>query len=317
MKKLTQGEAASMIPSGWNLVVKSAEDIMFLGSVMIREMIRAWRRKENELKPNIKAAHEKVTFFTGMNAVSLSEFAKNYENPEFPDIGYLRDSEKGVPEPLDPASRRRKCKSTTFNVCGWCKYASTGAKRYEYYFSTNCSLRRDAGLEDIGFYTFNTPCFLKTAPDTVFDQLRAGLEEGYQSRVTERREVENKIRLLVEMEKLAEKKPPLPGYRPMGWFEAGNLVVCSLENDPREDFVDVSAVEADFDEVLVSYLKPTQGMWYIAHDPQIMHRWEFDYLLSHADFAIKWARQGAVWDKEFNAEDFLDALIREKQGRLK
>lgn len=222
--------AAELIPEFWDLTAETVEDIVFLGKVTIREMIRSWRNHAEMLSGRIKKTDEEFEFLRGKKARNIRVFAVTYENPQFtPDqIGVRRDSWSRDLEPLDEASKERKRGSTTFNICGWCKFAGGGTGRYDYFITTYCGLVSDAdGWHDTE-RRFNTPCFLREADDLVFVQLRLRLAKTRNRLIREKRETDAKIKFLLRREKLAAQKPALPSHRPYNWFNTDDPVVCYI-----------------------------------------------------------------------------------------
>ena len=65
------------------------------------------------------------------------------------------------------------------------------------------------------------------------------------------------------------------------------------------------------------YRKGHGGIFGI-YRPEIMHIWEFEYLLKHPDFANFWMKNSASKHlEEFDAEQFLNALTKEADSRSK
>lgn len=161
---------------------------------------------------------------THKGAADIREIANQYESPEFPQVGFRKDSRGDDPEPLDAASINRKHDATMFNFCGWCKYAGGDSCRSNYRITTSCSIKNDAGLKDEE-RRFNTPCFLKEAPDKVFDEIRKGLMCEREQLIDEKRVTDAKIALLLTLEERAEKKPAMPDHRSCDSFKVDDSVV--------------------------------------------------------------------------------------------
>jgi len=334
MKRHSSPEIAALIPQYWDLTAdltaSTVEDIVFFGQITIRMMIRLWRFTAKSLALQIKDVDEKLTFLQGKGAANICKIAKQYENPEFPHVDVPKDSWSRDPEPLDAASINRKRNATTFNFCGWCKYARGDVCRYNCYITASCSIKTHAGLEDKK-RRFNTPCFLKEASDKVFDEIRKGLARERERLIEEKRKTDEKIKLLLTLEKRAEKKPAMPAHRPYDWFNVGDSVVCYIggwkERIVRDNFVTArvingyrhhdGCVSVCYDECVHSgeYLEGHGGGYGMSR-PEVMHTWEFEYLLGHPDFASLWSKKGTSNHLEgFDAEQFLDALAKEAVAR--
>jgi hypothetical protein len=304
--KISAEQVQALIPRYWRLLAATTNDVVFFGQVNIRQMIRSWRGEAASLAHQIKATDEMITFMAGKTAASFIELAQNYEYPGFPKIGILPGNWSGEPEPIDPASINREGGKTTFNVCGWCKHASCGSCRYNYYISTSCGIKTKAGLNDEERY-FNTPCFLIRADSRTLDEIRDGLQCEKEKLIAQKRDTDSKIRLLFALEKRAEKKPALPNQRPYDWFNINDPVVCFIGNWEER------LVEADFATAkVINGYRHHDGCVSICFDvkvhdkeyldgygngygmsrPEIMHVWEFEYLLDHPEFASVWHTLG-------------------------
>jgi hypothetical protein len=329
MKK-PNSEVTALIPGYWDLTAKTIEDIVFLGKTTIREMIRSWRSQAQALSSSIKEADENLKFMQDKNATSIQKLAKKSENPTFPHVGVGVGSLTGDKEPLDAASINRKREATTFNVCGWCKYAAGGACRYSFHISTTCSLITDAGIQDEERH-FDTPCVFKKAPDEFFNSIRSGLEEQRQKLIEEKRLTDRKIKLLLRLEDLAEKKPVFSNQRPHDWFNVNDDVICYVGN--REEWIcsdqfatakiipgyrhHDGCVSVRFDKrVHANPFLEGHGAGYGMSRPEVMHLWEFEYLLEHPDFAKLWATKGVSPELEdYDSGLFLLVLSQEMMRR--
>lgn len=150
MNTLSQS-AKRLVPSYWHLPsVKTTADLVFLGKVTVRQLIRYWRSEAENLSNQIKYYEELIKLLKGKSGKDFAKLAEGYENPKFSPamIGKRSDSWGGDFEPLDSASQNRKSGATTFNMCGWCKYTGGGSCRYQYHITTSCNFLDDAGLPD-------------------------------------------------------------------------------------------------------------------------------------------------------------------------
>ena len=143
--------AKHLIPEYWNIKwVKTVGDLVFLGKVTVRQLVRYWRGEAESLAGQIKYTQELIDLLKGKTGKDFAKLAECYENPVFSQaqIGKRSDSWSGDFEPLDPASASRKSEATTFNVCGWCKFTGGGTCRYQYHITTSCNILTHAGLPD-------------------------------------------------------------------------------------------------------------------------------------------------------------------------
>jgi hypothetical protein len=329
MKSLNSSEVAALIPQYWDLTASTVEDIIFFGQITIREMIRSWRYTADRLASQIKGVDEKLEFLQGKDAADIREVAKQYENPDFPQIGVRAYSTGVDPEPLDDASINRKCGATTFNFCGWCKYASGGNSRYSYIITPSCGIKNASGLRDEEYRFFDTPCFLKEALGKVFDEIRKGLARERKRLIEKKRVTDEKIKFLLVLKKRAEKKPAMPYYRPHNWFNVDDSVVCYdkwKKRIARNNFATAKVIKVYhrrpgpvsvcYDQCVHSgdYIE-TPGDDYDMSSPEVMHTWEFEYLLRHSDFASLWMKKGTSTDlRGSDAERFLRSFAHEARS---
>lgn len=141
------------------------------------------------------------------------------------------------------------------------------------------------------------------------------------------RGIQKKLARLDDLRGQAERKPALPNYRPHDWFQLHEPLKCYIDQEhPLSQLFTPGAfvtvrVSSDFafrkDGAFVSIRYETGhfldvGIW----RPEILHTWEFEYLLEHPDFANTWATVGIIGTPErYNAEEFLAALARERTNR--
>ena len=317
----------NLVPKHWNITVRTVKDLLFLGKATVSEIVRSWLYTANGLASEIEDRKEKLKFLQTKSAVDIRKIAEQYEDPEFGKISLPKDNQSDGPEPLDRDSINRNPGRTTFNVCGWCKYATGGTARHNYIITTSCNIKTSAGLIDEERH-FNTPCFLKEAPYIVFDEIRNGLASEQRRLIEEKRRADKKVKLLVTLERSAEKKPAMSGHRPSGWFNVNDPVVCYTGQGNKNiaraqgEFVTAKVilgyrhhdgcVSVYYDKRIHTgkYLDG-HGASYGTSRPEIMHAWEYEYLTEHPDFARIWIRDGvSKYIERFNAEKFLTALVK-------
>lgn len=327
-------EMSALIPEYWNLTAHSRTDLLYFGKVTIRQMVRHWRGEAGRMTSRVKDLETKIALLEGKTVADLLLLAKNYENPEFPEIGLKSDSWGNDPEPLDAASISREHGATTFNVCGWCQYASGGSCRFNYYVTTYCGILRDATFKgDKTERRFDTPCFItegwgESLPKHIVD----GLITEKSAVLESKKMTDRKIRILLGLEKRADRKPALPNYRPYDWFNLDDPIVAYVGNwDERigdasfETGVVVNGyrhhdgcVSVRFDNrVHTGDNLNGHGGGYGMSRPEVMHAWEFEYLLENLVFATLWAKQGTSSHLEgFDADKFLSANVDEAGGSV-
>jgi hypothetical protein len=379
-----QFEAPELIPNYWRgITVKTMDDIVFLGKGTIRQILRHWRHIAEEQSFQITKLNTELSFLRGKTAKDIAIEAKKFENPHFiPEQIGIAPSDYKDPEPLDDASRQRKSGATTFNVCGWCQYATSGRARYNYLITTNCNLLTDAGFNDSGepipyhelrLYgerlahswkatgnelendlaflkkmdalipgirevvtttdfqaeterRFYTPCFLPYLNDEKLRTIRIGLSDTLDSLVKEKRATDDKIKLLLSLEKKAEEKPILFHHRPYNWFNVDDSIVCYAAIWKDRLVPDVwiqgkvvpgyrhhdGAVSVCLDKKI--HTNETNynghGVGFGMSRPEVMHTWEYEYLRSHVDFAKLWLNSYTDLDN-YDPEQMFQDLTKE------
>lgn len=149
MKNLSQS-VTHLVPKYWHLPdVKTAEDLVFLGKINIRQLIRYWRDDAHSLSEQVKDLEKLIKMLKNKTGKDFAKLAAGHENPKFTAamIGAMSDS-FGDLEPLDVASQNRESNATTFNMCGWCKFGTGGTGRYSYHITTECQFLYKAGMRD-------------------------------------------------------------------------------------------------------------------------------------------------------------------------
>ncbi len=175
---------------------------------------------------------------------------------------------------------------------------------------------------------FDASCFLKEASDAEFDQIRVGLASKRVSMIREKRQADRSIRRLLALEKRAEKKPVLPAHRPYDWFDCGDRVICYVGASEGRlvavNFAEATVicgfrhregvVSVRYDELLHTGSDlEGYGGWTGISRPEVMHKWELNYLIGHPDFAALWSTQGVKKSvkKSFDAACFCQLLANE------
>lgn len=327
---------SDLFQSYHKVTVHTEGELLFFGKSFIRYLIRTWRYSANSQTGSIKSLQDRINALEGKDAISIQELAKGFEDPTFPSIQVPKDGLSKDPEPTDSASLIRKAEATTFNVCGWCKYAGDGKCRHSFHITTTCSFTTDkskrlSGVE--GEHRFNTVCFLKKADTQTFqvllDELRRKLEEANRSK----KEMDEKVRYLLTLEKKAEEKVSLPNHRSHKMFNVGDQVIVYIggwkadaENKKLVDKTFVSGVVIDgyrhhdgyvsvcFDEKVHTgeYLEG-RGIGTSTSRPEVMLRSEFEYLLANPDFANLYA-SGHERIEGFKKSGFLTHLSEFKKA---
>ncbi|HNZ83664.1 MAG TPA: hypothetical protein PKL98_00065 [Candidatus Pacearchaeota archaeon] len=313
-------DIVSLIPKNWNLEAKTKEEIIFFGRATIRQMIRYWRDDASTLARRIKNIDKKLNLIKYKNAADISKIAEQYENPDLSNVDIRKDNFDKIPEPIDSDSMKRKGGATTFNFCGWCKYANPRTKRFSYCISGYCGFKKDANLYD-NIRFFNTPCFLKKASNDEFKKIRNGLIQKKRQVIEEKKIIDQKIKKLLVLEKCSEEKPVITICRPGDWFNINDSVVCyikKMEGRTLNSSFAIAKVINGYRHhngcVSVRYEEQVHmgenleghGGWYEISCYEIIHSWEFDYLIKHPEFAEFWIKQHRQYYRVDSEKEKLD-----------
>ena len=240
-----------------------------------------------------------------------------------------RDNWRDDPEPVDAASTNREPGTTTFNICGWCSHVGCDTCRYGYHISSSCRLAYGDPQLDVR-RRFDTKCWLLSASSDDIARVVANFDVEYRALCLERRIRQSRIRQLKRLLAKSEDKPAAPHERPHDWFNLDDRVVCYVGDWTKDRvcgpdgklavFAPAAVIDGyrhhdgcvsvRYDDRVHSgeYLEGHGGGYGMSR-PEIMHRWEFDYLVSHPDFAAVWLRQGTEKRLEgFSADNMLAAL---------
>ena len=193
-------------------------------------------------------------------------------------------------------------------------------------------LQDKRGLQDDERH-FNTPCFLPEASDAALDQLRSGLQQQLSSLKGAKAATDEKITILLELEKRAEKKPAFPDHRPHDWFNEGDPLVCYIgkwqERLLPDEFATAKGImgyrhhdgciSVFYDSKMHTgdYLDGHGGGYGMSR-PEVMHAWEYEYMLNHPDFCNVWLKLGTGSHLDgFDADAMLGAFARTASAQSK
>ena len=278
----------------------------------------------------IKIVQDQVDMLDGKTVKDIKAMAAEYEHPEFPKIG-ISNAPGGwsqEPEPLDVDSINRKPGMTTFNFCGWCKHCGGGLCRYGYHITTTCSLIPEVLINGRGTYgydefRFNTLCAIANGTQEFLETCVEYLKTKLAGLVAKKAEISEYVRFIAKAMKQAEEKPYLAGHRPADWFELGDEVVCFISKDfenalKKGIFVTGKVIDGyRHGDGCVSVCADEQvhtggycdgcGLGYGLSRPEVMHKWEYEYLKTHPDYLKVWIRESADLTK-FNSGEMIEAF---------
>jgi hypothetical protein len=304
----------SVIPDYWHgIYATNDRELVFYGSNLLSSLIKYWRGVERTCVGEVKRLQEQIDLLTNQTVSSLRQEAAQYENPVFGEIGVISaELWRNDPEPLDELSKNRDRGATTFNVCGWCKYVSGGPVRYGYFIKPTCDLIPREYGDGSGYggseeFRFDTPCALTNGSDALIKTSVKHLEVKREDAKSRKSSASEKIRYLLNLVKDAEEKPFLSGHRPSDWFNIGDEVMCfvDFEDATRKGFIPAKVVSGyRHHDGCVSVVTDKRvhdntenhdgcGLGLGTGRPEILHKWEYEYLQSHPDFFEVWLREAS------------------------
>ena len=206
--------------------ISSWEDIEKIGANNVQRLIVSLRGREKSLTRSIENLYAKRTLFDGIDGSAFIEQAKEFSCPKLGAFAHREDSwDKESIEPTEAADINREHGTTTFNICGWCKF-SGGTGRYGYTISGSCRLLDfvpDHGYE--GDVLTATPCQLHILTGEQMQVAVATIEGQIASTKATREQVRMGIRKLLELKEDQQDKPYLMQLRPTDYFEIGDAVM--------------------------------------------------------------------------------------------
>ena len=322
-----------LIPDYWHGVYAPTEaSLIFLGSKNLEYLKQYWRRKEREMVGRIKIVQAQVDMLDGKTVEDIKAMAAEYEHPEFPKIGISNAPGNWAqePEPLDADSINRKPGMTTFNFCGWCKHCEGGLGHYDYRITTTCplipeELNNGRGTYGYDEFRFNTPCVIANGTQEFLETCVGYLKAKLTELVAKKAEISEYVRFIAKAMKQAEEKPCLADHRPVDWFELGDEVVCFISKDfenalKKGIFVTGKVIDgyrygggcvpvcAD-EQVHTGDYCDGCGINCGLSRPEVMHKWEYEYLKAHPDYLKVWIR-ASVNLAEFNSGEMIKAFVK-------
>lgn len=216
--------------------IVTREQLLFLGRDNLQYLRQEWINLRKQVEPVLQRQRELLELLKSGTVEAIQEVAKQYDCPQYECCkSRWRDEEL---MPADVAANERTADSTTFNICGWCKYALPYVALHsivkipdsQRVYHASCGALTDEWDEKY-MHEFNNPCVLThgLAGGMSLVQLRAQIMARHQRYLEGDRAAEQRIALLDELLIKAEPKPLLPAYRklehyaegtPVFWFEA-------------------------------------------------------------------------------------------------
>lgn len=221
--------------------IVTREQLLFLGRDNLQYLRQKWMNLRKQVEPVLRRQRELLELLKNGTVEAIQEVAKQYDCPQYGCCKSRWRYEELMP--ADVAANERTADSTTFNICGWCKYALPYSVPYsivkipdsQRVYHASCGALADEWDEKY-MHEFNNPCVLThgLAGDMSLMQLRAQILARHQRYLEGDRAAEQRIALLDELLIKAEPKPLLPAYRKLGHYVEGTLVFWFEANYDKE-----------------------------------------------------------------------------------
>lgn len=269
-------------PHYHGIYVPDEKALSNLGNNNLGFLKQYWRRREREIVYSIKEIQNYIDLMSGKTVNDIRLMAAEYENPVFSKIGTPHQPDK--PEPLEAKALCLTPGATTFNVCGWCKYAK-GISRNGCYTMAKCKL-----CPNLKGY-FNTPCIFLNNSDCIETSVEY-LKTDLTKLKEEKKRVARYISIITEASKQADKKPPFPWFRTFDWFKEGDNVIY-LKDGVFSTGKVVNTYSYEIGEIQILDKPHYRYVKYGINRPEIMHTWECGFLSTHHAYLEIWLKSAA------------------------
>ena len=315
-----------LVPRYWSKIhIRTMDELVFLGSDNLRYLANYWKRQREKTDKFIELSHKRSCSLSNMTMSDIKALAAKYEHPTFPDvrIGYSRE-----PEPFDEDSVNREFGATTFNFCGWCKYCFGGVIRYRTRIVTTCGLLPRYFYDEGGRripnekLRFDDPCLIiKHGSQNLLNLCLSQTRSNTRSYSVERDIITNYLDVISSAISRSSRKPCFAAYRPRGWFNVDDVVICFVSDGydggeviKSNIFVtgriikkhrgsDSSVLVLTNEDVYSDPKRQSNELFYRVSRPEIMQGWEFEYLKSNPDYLRVWMA-GSAFTPKFDFDAF-------------
>ena len=292
--------------------IPDKETLVFIGSEKLKSIKATLTSRAKQLNESLEKAQSLVDALDGKTIEDIKAIAAGYEHPEFPGAGR-------EPGPDDIASIRRKAGATTFNFCGWCNHHDGGWYYYKGYSKTSCCFEPEKFIpeelnENRAFNRyFNTPCVIANGTQELLESCLAKVKADLEEFAREKAIIDKNMEIVDDAITQAERKPCFAGWRQSAWFQGeDDEVVCFVSKSTPDAiktgiFVTGPIVDSYFGEsVTVCTDKQVRtdkdalrgyGLDFGLKRPEVMQRWEYEYLKTHPEFRRMWIKENVGLDK--------------------
>lgn len=301
------------------------DELVFLGLDNLKYLADYWKRQREKIDKFIELSYERSCDLSNVTISDIEALAAGYEHPTFPDvrIGYSRE-----PEPFDENSINREFGATTFNFCGWCKHCSGGVIKYRTRIITTCGLLPRYFYDESGHcisnekLRFNSPCLIiEHSSQSLLNLCLSQTRSNTRNYSAERDMITSYLNVISSAILRSSRKPCFAAHRPRSWFNVDDMVVCFVSDGydggeviKSNVFVtgrivkkhrgsDSSVLVLTDEDVYSDPTRQSNELFYRVSRPEIMKKWEFEYLKSNPDYLRIWM-VGSAFVPKFDLDAF-------------
>lgn len=265
-----------------NITIRKGEPIKFIGT---ENLVAVMREQVADLQDLLNVAREREYTVAALNdSETLEDAAATYDNPKLLEVGIpfkgITTNRRGS------QSGTRRIDTTTFNVCGLCRYAIGDSLR-EYSVKGKCNLFPQSINDEVRSIAFDTPCRLRSNP-TIIDECREEQKRVLGSIYARIEKAKEAICLLGEAIAASERRPVLPRYRSSSWITGGDEIVSISITDLKLEWAVVDYYD-DREEKIVFRDHNIFHRATTLDNPWIIKKEELEFLRNDRDYLEFWA----------------------------
>jgi len=313
---------------GLDQIIKSEEDLKFIGSQNLQSLIRYWRRESKMNRAKLEKL-EKCFYFLKSIQPDPRKFQKLYSRSGL--IEKLLPSLLEVIHGNEPKMRSIPENFTTLHYCGWCKNATASQLAGACNLNPKCKFFEAVGIDEVN--DFYTPCRImdKNTIDHLLELANQKNAKTLEEHYFITSVLAEFLPAIIKLEDAVPvPKPYLPQLQPDDHFKIGDLVMCYFGGDPRtlgkkwlkgnvipDPLSRGHGICVHFDRDLVALSEYQVGFFPLPYAPMVMHLLDFEYLQKNHDYAELVVKAWQILmelfllslpDYTFPAEKFLESL---------
>lgn len=287
------------------LAVFTRDQLLFLGRDNLQHFRDTWKTMLRTSQSVLNTHEELLRLIEGKSPAELQALAAQYDNPNYPSQPSRYEGEDIAP--ADPTANSRAPDSTTFNICGWCKYAHcylhpTSRTRLPHetrVFRPSCGLLSDKWQQEYE-HAYNHPCPLthSSLSNTYPAGICTNIHTRHNRLLAHHQQISEYIAHLNSLIAIAEPKPLFPSYRSDKHYAIGTPVylIYNLYDGTGPSIIRGTVVGYNIRKYVTSAVRvtystdaPNTEPHDIQHDmARLLSFEELSYLLDHPDYAQIW-----------------------------